>query len=189
MKQKQWANALIELNKAVELNKGYLKATARRAECFQELQEWERAVDDQEKCLEAEPNNKDFIDKLKRSRERMLTSKDFQANEKKSMKKVQIQEDSSDGEDVDFGDVKSKSPSTPASTSNGTINSTSATSNGPKSTPTAQSATTQPIIEKMTEDEQDLTYLKDMTTSTKNGVDPEQKLKEQEARVKSFISQ
>jgi len=119
----------------------------------------------------------------------MLTSKDFQANEKKSMKKVQIQEDSSDGEDVDFGDVKSKSPSTPASTSNGTINSTSATSNGPKSTPTAQSATTQPIIEKMTEDEQDLTYLKDMTTSTKNGVDPEQKLKEQEARVKSFISQ
>jgi len=49
----------------------------------------------------------------------------------------------------------------------------------------------------MTEDEQDVSYLSDMTTSkpTSNGlgsnqtIDPEQRLKEQEARVKNFISQ
>lgn len=203
MKQKQWANALIELNKAVELDKTYLKAIARRAECFFELREWPQAVDDYEKCLEAEPNNKDFIDKLKRSREKMLASKDFQANEKRSMKKVQIQEDSSDGEDVDFGDAKSKTPQqpTPASTStdmpNGSANSASGGSSGVKSNLTGGSANTKPINEKMTEDEQDLTYLTDMTTkqSVENGYssskinDNEQKLKDQEERVKNFISQ
>lgn len=38
----------------------------------------------------------------------MLSSKDFQVNEKRSMKKVQIEEDSSEGEDVDFGDANAK---------------------------------------------------------------------------------
>lgn len=174
----------MELNKAVGLDKTYLKATARRAECHYELRNWPQAVDDYEKCLEAEPNNKDFIDKLKKSREKMLSSSDFQTNEKRSMKKVQIQEDSSDGEDVDFGDAKAKTASQPQSNAD--------TVNEPKPSP----AKTQPIIEKMTEDEQDVSYLSDMTTSkpTPNGlsnqpIDPEQRLKEQEARVKNFISQ
>jgi len=150
------------------------------------LKNWPQAVDDYEKCLEAEPNNKDFIDKLKKSREKMLSSSDFQTNEKRSMKKVQIQEDSSDGEDVDFGGATANTASTPTSKVTATVNE-------PKSSP----AQTQPIIEKMTEDEQDVSYLSDMTTSkpTSNGlgsnqtIDPEQRLKEQEARVKSFISQ
>lgn len=168
----------MELNKAVEINPKYLKAIARRAEAFYELASWSQAVDDYEKCLEAEPNNKDFIDKLKKSREKMLSSKDFQTNEKRSMKKVEIQEDSSDGEDVDFGDAgKAKKEKD---------NSNSESINGSISTKTANA--NEPIIEKMTEDEQDSTYLNNIT-STNNDFDPLQKMKEQEVRVKNFISQ
>lgn len=75
----------------------------------------------------------------------MLSSSDFQTNEKRSMKKVQIQEDSSDGEDVDFGGATANTASTPTSKVTATVNE-------PKSSP----AKTQPIIEKMTEDEQDV---------------------------------
>jgi len=37
----------------------------------------------------------------------MLSCKDFQQNEKRSMKKVEIKDDSSEGEDVDFETDKS----------------------------------------------------------------------------------
>lgn len=69
---------------------------------------WAEAVDDYEICLEQEPNNKTFIEKLKDSRKQLLLSPEgLQRKEKDKMKRVVIEEESSsEGEDVDFGDSK-----------------------------------------------------------------------------------
>jgi len=66
------------------------------------------AAEDYEKCLELEPNNKTFIEKLKDSRKNLiLNPSDLKNSEKPKMKKVVVQEDSSEGSDVEF-DNKNK---------------------------------------------------------------------------------
>lgn len=67
----------------------------------------------------------------------MLSSKDFQVNEKRTMKKVQIEEDSSEGEDVDFGDANKKEENikdilTPLTPSSNNQNDTKSNKSNPK---------------------------------------------------------
>ena len=65
------------------------------------------AAEDYEKCLELEPNNKTFIEKLKDSRKNLfLNPSDLKNTEKPKMKKVFVREESSEGSDVEFNDSK-----------------------------------------------------------------------------------
>jgi len=46
MKKKNWGLALDNLNKAILLDKDYLKAIGRRAEVYHTTKSWAEAVDD-----------------------------------------------------------------------------------------------------------------------------------------------
>lgn len=144
----------------------------------------------------------------------MLSSKEFQNKEKRTMKKVQIEEDSSEGEDVDFGDankkdVEPKDILTPLENVKTKDNKTPSKTNP---------VIIEPKNEKMTEDDSDfnmanmLSEITDLTsnkssnnklpngntqvnnkassgTNTSNKDDVIKKLADQESKDKNYISQ
>jgi len=64
MKKKKYPEALLDCNKAIELNEKYTKAYIRRAEIRMQLNEYEEAVRDYQQVRQLDPSNHHIAQRL-----------------------------------------------------------------------------------------------------------------------------
>ncbi|KAI8979215.1 hypothetical protein BDF20DRAFT_487710 [Mycotypha africana] len=66
-KQKKFEEALVDCDKAIQLDDGFYKAYSRRAACYMETEQYEEAVKDYRKLVEVDASNREYQNLLRKA--------------------------------------------------------------------------------------------------------------------------